>query len=44
MKRRSEVEVRLVENLEEAAAIVDALHDVDAVDHRACGAVPFCRH
>ena len=36
--------MRLVERLEKAAAIVDALDDINAVDHGACGTVPFCHH
>ena len=36
--------MRLVEHLNEGAAVVDALDDLDAVEHRPGGAVPFSDH
>src|SRR5262245_13316095 len=40
-KRCREVQVRLVEHLEEAAAVGDALDDLDAIDHRSSGTIPL---
>ena len=39
---RREVEVGLVQHLDGSATFGDALHDVDAVHHRACRPIPFC--
>jgi hypothetical protein len=40
--RRGEVQVRLVENLDQRPALMDAVDDRHAVDHAACGSVPLC--
>ena len=42
--RRSEIELRPVENLQKGATRVDALYDVHAVEHAGSGAVPLCKH
>jgi hypothetical protein len=34
--------VRLVENLDQRPALMDAVDDRHAVDHAACGSVPLC--